>query len=142
MLDGTSRLARYLPDVLKMNDSLQYHSVFIYAVAQWLDCREKTSRPLLTLHGIRQDRLDAQLVAGLTERTSKPKVIEYTLKRFHEQLQKRLLELQEQTLKAADSIATLQDQRRNLKGQAKNLGVAVAKMGHSTTLLQELAAVE
>jgi hypothetical protein len=84
MLDGTSRLARYLPDVLKMNDSLQYHSVFIYAVAQWLDFREKTSRPLLTLHGIRQDRLEAQLVAGLTERTSKPKVIEYTLKRFHE----------------------------------------------------------
>ena len=46
MVDDTSRLARYLPDVLKMNGSLQYHGVFIYAVAQRLDCREKTSRPL------------------------------------------------------------------------------------------------
>lgn len=91
---------------------------------------------------IRQDRLEAQLVAGLTERTSKPEVIEYALKRFHEQLHKRLRELQEETLKAADSIATLQDQRRELKEQAKNLGAAIAKMGHSATLLQELAMIE
>jgi site-specific DNA recombinase len=29
MVDDTSRLARYLPDVLKMNDSLHYRGVFI-----------------------------------------------------------------------------------------------------------------
>ena len=28
MVDDTSRLARYLPDLLKMNDSLRYHGVF------------------------------------------------------------------------------------------------------------------
>ncbi len=33
LVDDTSRLARYLPDVLSMNDRLLYHGVFIYAVA-------------------------------------------------------------------------------------------------------------
>ncbi len=64
MVDDTSRLARYLPDVLSMNDSLQYHGVFIYAVAQRLDCREKTSRPLLTLHGM----MDEQFLVSLGEK--------------------------------------------------------------------------
>lgn len=48
LVDDTSRLARYLPDVLSMNDILLYHGVFVYAVAQRLDCREKASRPLLS----------------------------------------------------------------------------------------------
>lgn len=39
-------------------------------------------------------------------------------------------------------MAALQDQRRLLKGQAQNLGEAIAKMGHSATLLQQLASVE
>lgn len=64
VVDDTSRLARYLPDVLEMNDSLQYHGVFIYAVAQRLDCREKTSRPLLTLHGM----MDEQFLVSLGEK--------------------------------------------------------------------------
>lgn len=64
LVDDTSRLARYLPDVLKMNDSLQYHGVFIYAVAQRLDCREKTARPLLTLHGM----MDEQFLVSLGEK--------------------------------------------------------------------------
>lgn len=65
VVDDTSRLARYLPDVLKMNDSLQYHGVFIYAVAQRLDCREKTSRPLLTLHGMMDDKVGDAFIARL-----------------------------------------------------------------------------
>ena len=91
---------------------------------------------------IRLDRLEAQLIAGLIERVSKTEILEYALKRFQEQLQKRLRDLQEQTLKAADSITTLQDSRRELKGQAQNLGEAIAKMGHSATLLQQLAGIE
>src|SRR6185437_7245903 len=91
---------------------------------------------------IRLDRLEAQLIAGLTERVSKPGVIEYTLKRVQEQLQKRLRDLQEQTLKAAEGVTTLQDQRRELKGRAQNLGEAIARMGHSVTLLQQLAEIE
>src|SRR6266700_5182177 len=64
LVDDTSRLARYLPDVLSMNDKLLYHGVFIYAVAQRLDCREKTSRSLLTLHGM----MDEQFLVGLAEK--------------------------------------------------------------------------
>src|ERR1700679_220812 len=64
VVDDTSRLARYLPDVLSMNDRLQYNGVFIYAVAQRLDCREKTSRPLLTLHGM----MDEQFLVSLGEK--------------------------------------------------------------------------
>jgi hypothetical protein len=91
---------------------------------------------------IRQDRLEAQLIAGLTERISKPEAIEYALRRFHEHLQQRLRELQEQTLKLADTVTTLQNQRRELKGKANNLGEAIAKMGYSATLLQQLSAIE
>jgi DNA invertase Pin-like site-specific DNA recombinase len=91
---------------------------------------------------IRQDRLEAQLIAGLTERISKPAIVEYALRRFHEQLQKRLRELQEQTLRAADAVSVLQGRRRELKAQANNIGEAIAKMGHSVTLLQQLAMIE
>lgn len=45
-------LARNRTDVLSLNDRIRYQGAFIYAVAQRLDCREKTSRPLLTLHGM------------------------------------------------------------------------------------------
>ncbi len=64
LVDDTSRLARYLPDVLSMNDKLRYWGIFIYAVAQRLDCREKTSRPLLTLHGM----MDEQFLVSLAEK--------------------------------------------------------------------------
>ena len=64
------------------------------------------------------------------------------MQRFQEELQKRLRGLQEQTLKAAGAVASLQNQRRELKGQAQNLGEAIAKMGHSATLFQQLAGIE
>ena len=64
LVDDTSRLARNLPDVLNMNDRLLYSGVFIYAVAQRLDCREKTSRSLLTLHGM----MDEQFLISLGEK--------------------------------------------------------------------------
>jgi site-specific DNA recombinase len=91
---------------------------------------------------IRQDRLESQLIAELTERVSTSDLIEYALKRFQEQLQGRLRDIQEQTLKAADTVSTLQNQRRELKTRANNLGEAIAQMGHSKTLLQQLATVE
>lgn len=91
---------------------------------------------------IRQDRLEAQLTAGLLERISKSDLIEYALKKFQELLQARLRELQEQTLKAADAVTALQNQRRDLKTRANNLGEAIGQMGHSATLLQQLATVE
>ncbi len=64
LVDDTSRLARYLPDVLSMNGVLLYHGIFVYAVAQRLDCREKASRPLLTLHGM----MDEQFLVSVAEK--------------------------------------------------------------------------
>jgi iron-sulfur cluster repair protein YtfE (RIC family) len=90
---------------------------------------------------IRQDRLEAQLIAGLTERASKSELIEYALKKFHEKLQARLRELQEQTLKAADSVSVLQNQRQELKVRANRLGDAIEQMGHSMVLLQNWRAL-
>jgi site-specific DNA recombinase len=91
---------------------------------------------------IRQDRLETQLIAGLTERVSKTELIEYALKQFQARLQARLKELQDQTLKAADAVTALQNQRRELKARANNLGEAIAQMGYSATLLQQLATLE
>ena len=46
---------------------------------------------------IRQDRLEQQLLAALEQRLSNPEMIEYTLIRFQEELQKRLAEIEQQT---------------------------------------------
>ena len=64
LVDDTSRLARSLPDVLNMNERIRYFGAFIYAVAQRLDCREKTARSLLTLQGM----MDEQYLTGLSEK--------------------------------------------------------------------------
>jgi len=37
---------------------------------------------------IRQDRLERQLLAALEQRLANPEMIEYTLTRFHEELEK------------------------------------------------------
>jgi site-specific DNA recombinase len=44
LIDDTSRLGRYLPDVLKESDTLLYHGVFIYFVSDRLDTRDEGSR--------------------------------------------------------------------------------------------------
>jgi site-specific DNA recombinase len=91
---------------------------------------------------IRQDRLEDQLLAGLTERVLRPEMLEYTLQRFSEELQRRLRQIQEESAKAASGVSLLQERRRELKTKADNLAEAIAAMGHSPTLLSQLATVE
>lgn len=43
---------------------------------------------------IRQDRLESQLLAALEQRILNSRLIDYTLQRFHEGLQKRPAEIQ------------------------------------------------
>lgn len=43
---------------------------------------------------IRQDRLESQLLAALEQRILNSRLIDYTLQRFHEELQKRPAEIQ------------------------------------------------
>jgi site-specific DNA recombinase len=54
---------------------------------------------------IRQDRLEEQLLGALEQRLANPQMIEYILTRFHDELQKRLVEIQRQTTGLDDFAA-------------------------------------
>ena len=87
---------------------------------------------------IRQDRLEEQLLTALEHRLANPQMIEHTLIRFQEQLQKRLTEIQRQTTGLED----LRRERRLLQVSAERLTDAIAATGHSAALLHKLAEVE
>jgi site-specific DNA recombinase len=91
---------------------------------------------------IRQDRLEDQLLAALTERILQPEMLEYTLQRFSEEVQRRLRQIQKESAQAASGVNLLQARRRELKTKANNLADAIAAIGHSPTLLSQLAAIE
>ncbi|HYM05614.1 MAG TPA: recombinase family protein, partial [Terriglobales bacterium] len=87
---------------------------------------------------IRQDRLELQLLAALEQRLANPQMVEYTLTRFHEELQRRLTDLRRQS----GSTAELHRQRRQLQMKAEHITEAIAETGHSPALLSKLAEIE
>ena len=87
---------------------------------------------------IRQDRLEEQLLAALEQRLAKPQMIEYTLTRFQEELQKRLVEIQRQT----SGLEDIRRERRQLQTKAQRITDAIADAGHSPALLSRLGEVE
>jgi site-specific DNA recombinase len=56
LIDDTSRLGRYLPDVLRGSDKLLFHGVFIYFVSDRLDTREESSRIVHLVKGYGDER--------------------------------------------------------------------------------------
>jgi hypothetical protein len=62
--DEGSRLARNLEAALKVVRTLDFHGVRVIALTQGIDSRDKTSRQLLTLHGM----MDEQYLAGLADK--------------------------------------------------------------------------
>jgi site-specific DNA recombinase len=56
LIDDTSRLGRYLPDVLRESDMLLFHGVFIYFVSDRLDTREESSRIVHLVKGYGDER--------------------------------------------------------------------------------------
>ncbi len=64
LIDDTSRLGRYLPDVLKVTDVLDNYGVTVYFAAQGLDSRQPGFRQIFTLHGM----MDEQYVFGLRDK--------------------------------------------------------------------------
>ncbi len=56
LIDDTSRLGRYLPDVLRESDKLLFHGVFIYFVSDRLDTREESSRIVHLVKGYGDER--------------------------------------------------------------------------------------
>jgi DNA invertase Pin-like site-specific DNA recombinase len=61
LIDDTSRLGRYLPDVLKESDTLLYHGVFIYFVSDRLDTRDEGSRIIHMVKGYGDERYSEDL---------------------------------------------------------------------------------
>ena len=91
---------------------------------------------------IRQDRLENQLLAALEQRVLRPEMLEYTLRRFREHLQKRLDEIRKQGSACNSTLSALQRERRELQEKAKRVSEAIAEAGHSPTLLAHLASIE
>jgi site-specific DNA recombinase len=56
LIDDTSRLGRYLPDVLRECDRLIYYGVFIYFVSDGLDTRDENSRLVHMVKGYGDER--------------------------------------------------------------------------------------
>ena len=64
VIDDTSRLGRYLPDVLKVTDVLDNYGVTVYFAAQGLDSRQPGFRQIFTIQGM----MDEQYVFGLRDK--------------------------------------------------------------------------
>jgi site-specific DNA recombinase len=56
LIDDTSRLGRYLPDVLRESDRLIFNGVFIYFVSDGLDTRDENSRLVLMIKAYGDER--------------------------------------------------------------------------------------
>ncbi len=87
---------------------------------------------------IRQDRLEAQLLAALEKRVLMPEMIEYALRRFEETLHRRLAEVRN----PHTTVSALEKERVKLQAQARRLAEAIADAGHSPSLLAHLASTE
>jgi chromosome segregation ATPase len=106
------------------------------------DANPRVREMASTSFDTRQDRLEEQLLAGLTQKLLRPDMLEYAVQRFAENLQNRLKEIEEEQRSLASGITALQGRRAELKAKATNLAEAIAAMGHSPTLLAQLSAVE
>jgi len=83
-------------------------------------------------------RLENQLLAALEHRILNSQIIEYTLQRFEEALQKRLKEIGQGTSAEREQ----RHFREQLQAKAQRLAAAVAEAGHSPTLLANLHTIE
>jgi len=61
IIDDTSRLGRYSPDVLKQVDILENYGVFVYFAALRLDSRDPGFRQVLTIYAMMDEQHVAQL---------------------------------------------------------------------------------
>ena len=64
LIDDTSRLSRNIEDALRVISTLKFYGVFVTAVSQRIDSKDKSSRQLLTLQGI----IDEQYLEGLADK--------------------------------------------------------------------------
>jgi hypothetical protein len=87
---------------------------------------------------IRRDRLEEQLIAAIEKRVLNSHLVEHTVQRFYDELQKRLAEIQ----RGSSGLDEFRRERRDLQVKAERLADAIAEAGHSPVLLSKLATVE
>ena len=61
LIDDTSRLGRYLPDVLRECDRLMHHGVFLYFASDRLDSRDESFRLMHLFKGYSDERMPKDL---------------------------------------------------------------------------------
>jgi DNA invertase Pin-like site-specific DNA recombinase len=91
---------------------------------------------------IRYEVLEQQMLAGLEQRVLKPEMVEYAIRCFQEELEKRLKEVKKRSTRQLCEEANLRSEKERLRLQAANLADAIAANGHSPTLLRRLGQVE
>ena len=91
---------------------------------------------------IRQERLEEQLLGALEQRVLRPEILDYTLRKFREQLRKRLDEIRKQGSARNSTLSDFHRERRELQEKAMRVSNAIAEAGHSPTLLAHLALIE
>jgi site-specific DNA recombinase len=64
LIDDTSRLARDLPDLLRITRTLAYYGVSVYSVTQGIDSRQKGSEQAWIFNGM----MDEQYIVGLRDK--------------------------------------------------------------------------
>jgi len=86
--------------------------------------------------------LEQQMLAKLEECILRPQTVEYAIKAFQEQLEKRLDELKEEGLSRSAQKSELRNQKEKFQAQAANIADAIAASGHSSILLKRLGEIE
>ena len=64
LVEDSSRLARNLPDQLRIIETFKYHGVDVVSVTQGIDTAQDNARTLLTVHGM----VDEQFLVGLRQK--------------------------------------------------------------------------
>ena len=89
---------------------------------------------------IRQDRLEEQLLAAIEQRLLGPATLEFAVKRYEEELRKRLAEKERQG--SITTLDSLREQRQDLTARRARLLEAIEIGGDLISLTQRLREVE
>lgn len=72
LIDDTSRLARNLEDSLRTAKQLDFYGVKVFFVSQGIDSGDKSSRTMLTMHGMIDEQFIQRPCRQSSSRTGRP----------------------------------------------------------------------
>jgi site-specific DNA recombinase len=86
---------------------------------------------------IRRDRLENQLLAALQENIWKPKLLDYAIRKFEQEIRRRRADARK-----ASQGSDLVREREKLRQEASRVTDAIVAAGHSPALIQRLKSIE